>query len=111
MRYKGTPIDEISLFNTPHLYLELALLLAKDCLHHTQHLLFTKSIPIAAGLLSWLLVAHVSWFQVNPESVFSRSTTSSGSQCTGCCWASPPLSVWALASTPSSCIWAHISPK
>ena len=64
MRYKGIPIDDISLISTPHLYFELVLLLLRDWLHHIQHLLTTKSIPILAVLTSWLVVANVNWFQV-----------------------------------------------
>ena len=64
MRYKGVLIDEISLFGTPQLYFELVLMLLKDGLKHIEHLLLNRSIPICMGMLTWIVVANVSWFEV-----------------------------------------------
>jgi len=64
MRYKGTPIDEISLFATPQLYLELTVLLVKDWLYHMKELFITRGVVIAGILMAWIIVANVGWFQV-----------------------------------------------
>ena len=64
MRYKGTPIDKISLFATPQLYLELTVLLVKDWLYHMKELFITRGVVIAGILMAWIIVANVGWFQV-----------------------------------------------
>ncbi len=75
MRYKGVPIDDISAFNTPKLYLELVALLLRDGLTWLKTLVVKRGVYLILALVTWLVVAKISIFEV-PNTPSRPSTAS-----------------------------------
>ena len=62
MRYKGILIDQISLFNTPKMYLDLVVLLLGDCLEWLKQIIIDKGAILIISGIVWMIIAHVSLF-------------------------------------------------
>lgn len=64
MKYKGTPIDSISIFSTPKIYFELALLLLKDLAIWLKDFVINRGVTLFIITLTWLIVSNVEALQV-----------------------------------------------
>jgi hypothetical protein len=65
MRYKGIPIDEISLFSTPKIYSELLLKLSKDWLYSLFQLAIKRAPLIASIVALWLGLLYIPFLHVS----------------------------------------------
>lgn len=64
MKYKGTPIDSISIFSTPKIYLKLAVLLLKDLVIWFKDFVITRGVLLFVITLTWLVISNVEALQV-----------------------------------------------
>lgn len=64
MRYKGVLIDDISMFNTPQLYLNLSIELFKDFLSWLKSIVLTRALHLLIFVAIWLTIANLSLFTV-----------------------------------------------
>lgn len=59
MKYKGTPIDSISIISTPKIYLELAVLLLKDLVIWFKNFVLTRGVLLFVITLTWMVISNV----------------------------------------------------
>ena len=64
MKYKGTPIEKISLLSTPAIYLELLLLTIKDHLVSAVGFAVKRAVLLTVVVATWLLIAYLPALQV-----------------------------------------------
>lgn len=64
MRFKGVLIDDISMFNTPQLYLYLTIELLKDFLQWIKKIVIAQALHILISIGAWLTIANLSIFHV-----------------------------------------------
>jgi hypothetical protein len=101
MRFKGIPIDEISLLNTPKVYLHLTFHIFIDLLAWSRHIIATQAIPIIAIVAAWAAITFIDLLSVISLPP-SPSTTYFTSRSTGSSSALHLPLVSALVCTPSS---------
>ena len=64
MKYKGVPIDSISIFTTPVLYLQLALYLLLDLVSWFKELLLRRGMIMIAAIAVCMLITRLDSLQV-----------------------------------------------
>lgn len=65
MKYKGIPIENISIFKTPAIYIELSVLLIKDLFSWIAKMIITRGILMLGVLITWLIISYVDALQVS----------------------------------------------
>ena len=64
MKYKGVPIDDISILTTPLLYLQLVAALLVDLLGWFKSLLLRRGLAMVGFVGVWMLVTNLEALQV-----------------------------------------------
>lgn len=70
MKYKGIPIDEISLPSTPAVYLELLVMTIRDHLISVAKFAIKRAAILTSVLVVWLLVAYLPALQTVENFVY-----------------------------------------
>jgi hypothetical protein len=65
MKYKGVPIQSISLFSTPGIYFELLALSVIDKIKALQRFIVRRGLALLMVTISWLLIAYLPALQVS----------------------------------------------
>ena len=64
MKYKDTPIDDISIFKTPVIYLQLLSALVVDLVRWFKNLLLRRGLAMISFVGVWMLITNLEALQV-----------------------------------------------
>ena len=65
MKYKSIPIEEISLFKHPMIFLELLLKVFVDTMKSVKDFVVTRFLMIGIGISVWIMLSMVDSLYVN----------------------------------------------
>jgi len=67
MKYKGVPIESISIFKTPAIYLTLTLYILQDLVVWAKNFLLRRGISISILIALWITVTNINSLHVKPS--------------------------------------------